>query len=87
MALYLQQIHAPYTLDTPLLLCMLNQDKVGFLVENVDDVMKVIPSQIQKPRLLKVPRFVTGVVEIGTKAFWVMEIEKLFSDKEVSVVD
>lgn len=68
-----------YTLDTPLILCEFDDELIGLLVSNVDDVITVPEHEINRPKLSDLPDFVRGMYLCENESMWVMQLDKLMA--------
>ncbi len=70
-----------YSLDTPLILCELAENLVGFLVSDVDDVIQVQHDEIQTPDLSHLPAFVKGIYTVKNESMWIIQLADLMDSK------
>lgn len=74
-----------YHIDTPLIICNISDNKVGVLVDAVDEVLRIDTDTIQNPKLSQLPHFVAGIFETETGSMWVMDLDVLLLPHEEGV--
>lgn len=73
-----------YNLDTPLLLCEVNNSLLGLLVSEVSTLLTVPNIDVQKPKLKKFLPYVTGIYEQEQWAAWILNLEKLVEQHQLT---
>lgn len=70
---------------TRIILCKINQDAIGMIVDEVTDVLKADAAAIEPPdQILQEVPYLSGVAKLGKRIILIMDVEKLFSQEDKS---
>lgn len=72
-----------YTLDTPIVLCQIESQKLGLIVDEAKEVLSFFKNQIQQPSLTESLPYVDGVIEEEEGSFWSLNLTKLMSHHQI----
>ena len=72
------------TLDTPLILCKINDSLLGLLVSSVDEIISLFKSDIQNSPLIKSTPHIEGIVENSDGSSWILDLEYLINNRHIT---
>lgn len=82
MGTWIENKPVKQTIDSPLILCKLNNELIGLLTSDVDLIMSVHDKHIQRPNLSELPSFVGGIYEYKQASLWVLNLDPLLNIHE-----
>jgi len=78
-----------YHTRTPIIICIINEDLIGFIVDETSDVLNIQPEQmteVPKYGTAIDTRFIENMAKIGEEVLMIININKLFSEEEIEQI-
>lgn len=79
-----------YNPRTPIIICIINDDLVGFIVDKTSDVLTIMPEHItESPKFGNGvnTQFIKNVAKLGEEVVMIVDVVKLFTEEEIEILE